>query len=263
MREMKKAASRRALDFVQSGMKLGIGTGSTAEEFIRLLSMRVAEGLDIVGVPTSKRSADLCQELHVPLTTLELCPRLDLVIDGADEIAPDLSLIKGGGGALLYEKIVAQAAQEMLVIADETKLVTTLGAFPLPVEVNIFGAAATLKRIENSLQQLEHFPKSVKRFSDKKCGENKDLEQLGEPSETKTALGFEGQIKQRMVADKPFVTDGGHYIFDLCLQKIANPQALSTALLNIAGVVEHGLFLGLASKAILATTSGEIRLIEN
>jgi len=226
---MKKAAAARALDFIQSGMKLGIGTGSTAEEFIRLLSRRVAQGLDIVGVPTSTRSRDLCQELHVPLTTLDACPQLDLVVDGADEIGSDLSLIKGGGGALLYEKIVAQAAQEMLVIADETKLVATLGAFPLPVEVNIFGAAATRKAIENSLHQLD----------------------------------IEGKIRQRMVADKPFVTDGGHYIFDLFLQKITTPQALSTALLNIAGVVEHGLFLGLASKAIIASETEEIRLIEN
>jgi len=192
-----------------------------------LLAARVAQGLDIVGVATSKRSADLCTALHVPLTTLEECPQLDLVIDGADEIDPDLNLIKGGGGALLYEKIVAQAAREMLVIADESKLVPTLGKFPLPVEVNIFGLTATLKKIEALLTQQ----------------------------------GLPPQMRLRMAADKPFVTDGGHYIVDLSLQKITDPQALSTALLAIAGVVEHGLFLKMASKVIIASPTDTLKIL--
>jgi len=227
MREMKIAAAARAVDFVRPGMKLGIGTGSTAEEFIRLLAERVAQGLDIIGVATSKRSEVLCEELHIPLASLEQCSCLDLVIDGADEIGSDLSLIKGGGGALLYEKIVAQAADEMLVIADESKLVEHLGAFPLAVEINIFGALATLKAIERVLQQL----------------------------------GLEGQIHPRKLLDKNFVTDGGHYIVDLTLGTIPDPHALSAGLLNIAGVVEHGLFLGMAATAVIATPSGEIKII--
>jgi len=228
MREMKMAAAARALDFVRSGMRLGIGTGSTAEEFIRLLAVRVQQGLDVVGVATSSRSQDLCKQLHVPLATLEECPKLDLVVDGADEIDPDLNLIKGGGGALLYEKIVAQAAGEMLVIADESKLVTQLGAFLLPVEVNPFGMAATCLAIEENLGKL----------------------------------GLCGEIRQRMVADKAFITDGGHYIVDLDLKKIADPHSLSAALLNIAGVVEHGLFLSMASYAIIATSKGEIQILK-
>ena len=140
---LKKLAGQAALDFVQDGMKLGIGTGSTAEAFIRVLGEKVADGLQIIGVPTSERTRALCEELNIPLTTLDDTPQLDLTIDGADEIDPSLSLIKGGGGALLREKIVAAASDDMLVIADESKLVDPLGAFLLPIEVNPFGLAAT------------------------------------------------------------------------------------------------------------------------
>src|SRR5690606_13136004 len=142
-RQLKIEAARVALEHVEDGMRLGIGTGSTAEEFVRLLAVKVQEGLSIIGVPTSERTAALCRELGVPLSTLEETPELDLTIDGADEIDPQLGLIKGGGGALLREKIVAAASEKMLVIADASKLVDTLGKFPLPIEVNPFGLRAT------------------------------------------------------------------------------------------------------------------------
>ncbi|TIV43847.1 MAG: ribose-5-phosphate isomerase RpiA, partial [Mesorhizobium sp.] len=138
-RQLKVEAARAALAHVGDGMRLGIGTGTTADEFVRLLAEKVATGLKIIGVPTSERTAALCRELGVPLSTLEDTPELDLTIDGADEIDPDLTLIKGGGGALLREKIVAAASGRMIVIADKSKLVGTLGRFPLPIEVNQFG----------------------------------------------------------------------------------------------------------------------------
>ena len=137
-RELKIKAAEAALEHVENGMRLGIGTGSTAEEFIRLLADKVAHGLRVVGVPTSERTARLCPELGVPLATLEEVPELDLTIDGADEIDSRLTLIKGGGGALLREKIVAYASKSMIVIADRSKIVETLGKFPLPIEVNPF-----------------------------------------------------------------------------------------------------------------------------
>jgi ribose 5-phosphate isomerase A len=142
-REMKIKAAAAALDYVEDGMRLGIGTGSTAEEFVRLLAEKVASGFRVEGVPTSERTARLCLELGVPLKSLEDLPELDLTIDGADEVDPQLRLIKGGGGALLREKIVACASARMIVIADETKVVETLGAFKLPIEVNSFGLGAT------------------------------------------------------------------------------------------------------------------------
>ena len=140
---LKIEAARAALAHVEDGMRLGIGTGSTAEEFVRLLAEKVGAGLTIIGVPTSERTAALCLELGVTLSTLDETPELDLTIDGADEIDPELSLIKGGGGALLREKIVAAASTRMIVIADESKLVEVLGRFPLPIEVNRFGLQAT------------------------------------------------------------------------------------------------------------------------
>ena len=140
---LKVEAARAALGHVGSGMRLGIGTGSTAEEFVRLLAERVEGGLKVIGVPTSERTAALCLKLGVPLSSLDETPELDLTIDGADEVDADLSLIKGGGGALLREKIVAAASQRMIVIADRSKLVATLGRFPLPIEVNRFGLKAT------------------------------------------------------------------------------------------------------------------------
>ena len=221
-RTLKIEAARAALAHVEDGMKLGIGTGSTAEEFVRLLGERVAGGLDIVGVPTSERTAALCDELGVELATLDEIPELDLVIDGADEIDPELSLIKGGGGALLREKIVAAASRRMIVIADKSKVVAQLGAFPLPIEVNRFGLKAT------------------------------DLA-IGKACDS---LGLNCERRLRMTGNKPFVTDGGHLIIDASFGRIRDARALSKALHAIPGVVEHGLFLGLADLAIIAAESG-------
>lgn len=221
-RALKIEAARVALSHVEPGMKLGIGTGSTAEEFVRLLAVRVSDGLDIVGVPTSERTAQLCRDLGVPLATLDEEPVLDLTIDGADEIGPGLSLVKGGGGALLREKIVAFASKRMIVIADASKIVETLGAFALPIEVNPFGLRATQIAIEKTASQL----------------------------------GLSGNIALRQHAGERFVTDGGHLILDASFGRIPDPKALSDALYAVPGVVEHGLFLDLADLAVVAEADG-------
>ncbi|MDQ6434946.1 ribose-5-phosphate isomerase RpiA [Mesorhizobium sp. LHD-90] len=221
-RALKIEAARTALTHVESGMRLGIGSGSTAEEFVRLLAERVAGGLAIIGVPTSERTAKLCRETGVPLTTLDETPELDLTIDGADEFDPGLVLIKGGGGALLREKIVAAASKRMIVIADDSKQVDTLGRFPLPIEVNPFGLRAT--------------EIAIRRVAD--------------------SLALSGPITLRMTKDAPFVTDGGHFILDASFGRIPDPRALSTGLHSVPGVVEHGLFIGLAQMAVVAGTDG-------
>jgi len=218
----KQIAGEAALDFVSDGMKLGIGTGSTAEAFIHALAVRVKDGLDIIGVPTSEQTRRLCEELGVPLTTLDETPRLDLTIDGADEIDGSLALIKGGGGALLREKIVAAASDDMVVIADDSKLVDVLGQFPLPIEVNVFGLNATTEMIRQKAALMD----------------------------------LDGAIVLRSKANgETFVTDGGHYILDASFGRIVDPEALSAVLNSIPGVVEHGLFTGLASRAIVADNS--------
>ncbi len=221
-RQLKIDAAREALTYVQDGMKLGIGTGSTAEEFVRLLAERVSGGLSVIGVPTSERTAALCRELGVALSTLDETPHLDLTIDGADEIDPELVLVKGGGGALLREKIVAAASDRMVVIADASKLVETVGRFPLPIEVNPFGLRATDLAIRAAASDLV----------------------------------LEGPIELRMTNGTPFVTDGGHFILDASFGRIPDTRALSTALHAIPGVVEHGLFIGLADVAIVADVGG-------
>jgi len=221
-KSLKIAAARQALSHVSDGMKLGIGTGSTAEEFVRLLAESVADGLQVTGVPTSERTARLCMELGVKLATLEELPELDLTVDGADELDGALNLIKGGGGALLREKIVAAASKRMIVIADQSKMVETLGAFALPIEVNRFGLGATQIAIERAASRL----------------------------------GLAGDVVQRTAGNEPFVTDGGHFILDASFGRIPDPRALSTALHEVPGVVEHGLFLGLANLAIVAGDEG-------
>lgn len=227
-RQLKIEAAREALTHVEDGMRLGIGTGSTAEEFVRLLAVRVGEGLSVVGVPTSERTAALCRDLGVALTTLDETPQLDLTIDGADEIDAELSLIKGAGGALLREKIVAAASARMLVIADASKLVETLGGrYPLPIEVNPFGLRATEIAIARA------------------AGE----------------LGLDGPLTLRMTNGAPFVTDGGHFIVDASFGRIPDARALSCALHAIPGVVEHGLFLGLADAAVVADAAGGVRTV--
>ncbi len=225
-RELKIEAARAAIPFVKDGMKLGIGTGSTADEFVRLLAERILEGLKIVGVTTSVKTQKLCDELAVPTSNLEEIPELDLVIDGADEVDFKLDLIKGGGGALLREKIVAHAAEKMIVIADDSKLVDVLGNFPLPIEVNLFGLEATRNAIKKAT----------------------------------ACLGLEGTLELRKDGNKPFVTDGGHYILDASFGRILDAQSLSNALLNVPGVVEHGLFLGYAKTVFLAGSQGVRRL---
>jgi ribose 5-phosphate isomerase A len=225
---LKRQAAARALDYVRPGMRLGLGTGSTARHFVELLGERVRAGLDVIGVPTSEATEADARRVGVPLTTLEETPRLDLTVDGADEVGPDLALIKGGGGALLREKIVASASAHMVVIADESKLVRTLGAFPLPIEIVPFGMGATALAIGEA------------------------LERLGLPAKLNTRMRSDGHA---------FVTDGGHRIVDAHLGLIPDPHALAQALVAIPGVVEHGLFLRLAGTAIIAGPSG-IRVIE-
>ena len=224
----KRQAAARALEWVKPGMRLGLGTGSTAKHFVELLAERVRSGLDIVGVPTSESTRADAERLGVPLTTLDQTPALDLTVDGADEIAPDLSLIKGGGGALLREKIVAAASARMIVIADESKWVPVLGHFPLPIEVVSFGLAATRRAIEAAA----------------------------------AAAGCAGPTALRRTKDgHVFVTDSGHWILDAKLGRIADPKALADRLSTVPGVVEHGLFVGLAQAAILAGPAG-IRVVE-
>jgi ribose 5-phosphate isomerase A len=225
---LKRQAAARALEWVRPGMRLGLGTGSTARHFVDLLGDKVKAGLDVIGVPTSEATRDQAQKCGIRLSTLEETPDLDLTIDGADEIGPDLSLIKGGGGALLREKIVASASASMIVIADESKWVPTLGRFPLPVEIVPFGVAVTRAAVE------------------KACGLPRGSDRLT------VRRGKDGH---------PFVTDGGHFILDAALERIADPQSLAVALTSIPGVVEHGLFIGLAKAAILAGPAG-IRVVE-
>lgn len=224
----KRQAAARALDWVKPGMRLGLGTGSTARHFVELLAERVRAGLDVVGVPTSEATRAQAESLGVPLTTLDATPALDLTVDGADEVAPDLSLIKGGGGALLREKIVAAASARMIVIADEAKWVPVLGRFRLPVEVVPFGLAATQKAVEAAA----------------------------------VASGAPGPAQLRRNKDGlAFVTDGGHWILDVASGRITDPKSLADRLCAIPGVVEHGLFIGLARAAILAGPAG-VRVVE-
>ncbi|MGX5775068.1 ribose-5-phosphate isomerase RpiA [Methylorubrum zatmanii] len=222
--DLKRAAAARAVTLVEDGMRLGIGTGSTAAAFVALLGERVRAGLDVVGVPTSEATRVACEREGIRLATLEEMPELDLTIDGADEVDGDLRLIKGGGAALLREKIVAVASARMVVIADASKRVETLGAFPLPVEVNLFGIGATTRAVEKALAEA----------------------------------GCTGEVVRRHdVSGRPVLTDGGHAILDLRLGRIPDPEALSARLWAVPGVVEHGLFLGIADAAILAEAAGD------
>lgn len=216
-------AAARALQYVKSGMKLGLGTGSTAAHFVDLLAEKVKGGLKVVGVPTSEATRAQAERLGVPLTTLDEEPRLDLTVDGADEFDPALNLIKGGGGALLREKIVAAASAEMIVVADESKRVERLGRFPLPIEVVDFGLRATVLAVEAAVR----------------------------------AAGCTGSLKLRHRADgHVFVTDQKHLILDAALGVIPDARLLAQVLAEVPGVVEHGLFIGLARRVILAGNGG-------
>ncbi len=228
MDDLKRQAAARALEHVRDGMKLGLGTGSTAKHFVELLGERVRAGLRVIGVPTSEATRADAVRCGIPLTTLDEIDRLDLTVDGADEIDPSLNVIKGGGGALLREKIVATASDRMIVIADDSKWVEVLGRFPLPVEVIPFGLAATLRAIGNAFAESGNSGQMVVRN------------------------GKQGHV---------FVTDGGHWIVDAHLGRIIDAPRLSGLLNSIPGVVEHGLFIGLASTAMLASPQ-EIRVVE-
>ncbi|MDB5558872.1 MAG: ribose-5-phosphate isomerase [Enterovirga sp.] len=225
--QAKQLAAERACDLVQSGMRLGLGTGSTAALFVAELGRR---RLDIIGVPTSEATRAQAEALGIRLATLEEQPELDLTIDGADEIDPELSLIKGGGGALLREKLVAAASRRMVVIADHSKRVERLGRFPLPVEVVPFGLETTRRRIQGCLRQLE----------------------------------LSGEIRLRAgPGGQPFMTDGGHAILDLSLGEIPDPHGLAAVLKSTLGVVEHGLFVAMASRALIGSPEGVIEIASN
>jgi ribose 5-phosphate isomerase A len=204
-------------------MTLGLGSGSTAARFVDLLGAKVKQGLQVRCVPTSEATRAQAERLGIPLITLDQQPFVDLTVDGADELDEELRLIKGGGGALLIEKIVATASGRMVVIADRSKRVPALGAFPLPVEVVRFGLAAT----RNMIDVLA------------------------------AAAGCSGELKQRMKSDgEPFVTDSGNFILDCHFGRIDEPEALDEALKLVPGVVENGLFLGIADMAIIAGPDG-------
>jgi len=227
MEALKRQAAARALEEVRDGMTLGLGTGSTARHFVDLLGEKVRAGLRIVGVPTSEATRAQAAQCGIALTTLDDIDRLDLTVDGADEVDHALNLIKGGGGALLREKIVAAASDRMIVIADDSKWVEALGRFPLPVEVIPFGLAATRRAMAKAFAQ---------------CGVS---------GEMVLRKGKDGHV---------FVTDGGHWIVDAHLGRIGDVPCLAGRLSAIPGVVEHGLFTDMADTVILAGGQG-IRVV--
>ena len=208
----KLLAATRAVDFIQDGMAVGLGTGTTATLFIRQLALRVAEGLHVRCVASSQASNDLAASLSIPMTTFAATPELDLAVDGADEVAPGLALIKGGGGALLREKIVISAARRFLVVVDSSKVVERLGQFPLPVEV-----------IQMALPLVQH---------------------------KLTALGIRPSLRAS-ASGSPYLTDEGNYILDCTCNEIEQPEELAASIRAIVGVVEHGLFLGMATEALI------------
>lgn len=221
--DLKRMAAAAALAELEPGMRVGLGTGSTARHFVDLLGDRVRDGFECVGVPTSEATAAQARGLGIPLTTLEETPVLDLTVDGADEIGPGLALIKGAGGALLREKIVAASSRRMIVIADASKVVDALGRFPLSIEVNRFGLRSTQRMVEA----------------------------------VAAAHGATGSVVLRLATSgEPLVTDGGHLILDALFGRISDPEALSTDLHKVPGVVEHGLFLALCTRAYVAGPNG-------
>ena len=219
----KRLAAARAADLVRPGMRLGLGTGSTARHFVDLVGVRVRSGMNVLCVPTSEATRMQAESLGIPLTTLDETPELDLTVDGADEFDPALNLIKGGGGALLREKIVAAASTRMIVITDRSKQVDRLGRFPLPVEVVPFGLEATRRLVARVASEA----------------------------------GCTGALRLRHdAAGHVFVTDGGHYILDCAFGVIPDVPGLAAGLATVPGVVEHGLFIGLAKAIIVADAAG-------
>jgi len=217
----KQAAARAAVQLVESGSVVGLGSGSTATFAIQFLAERVHGGLKIVGIPTSQNTKHLAEQLGIPLTTLEENPNIDVDIDGADEIDPHLNLIKGGGGALLREKVIASASRRFIVVAESVKLVPHLGKFPLPVEVIPFAEPLIQRRIE--------------------------------------VLGAQVLLRKYAYGN-PYVTDEGHHILDCSFGEISDPPALNAKLHEIPGVVEHGLFIGLAEMAFVGKDGGVVQV---
>jgi ribose 5-phosphate isomerase A len=218
----KAVAARKSLEYVKDGMVVGLGSGSTATFAIQFLGEMVRDGLKIRGIPTSRASGDLARSLGIPLTSFDEVSYTDVTIDGADEVAPGLALTKGGGGALLHEKIVAAASHRLVIVADEHKIVERLGRFPLPVEVIPFAAGPVRKKLED--------------------------------------IGAHPML--RIAKDgSAYITDEGNYIFDCHYGEILDPPAVAQTIKSMTGVVEHGLFLGLASVAIVAGPNGA-RVIE-
>ncbi|TLS37954.1 ribose-5-phosphate isomerase RpiA [Pseudalkalibacillus caeni] len=215
--EPKKLAGEKAVDYIENNMVIGLGTGSTVYWTIRHLALRVKAGLHIKAIPTSMSTARLAEQLGIPLASFTEIDRLDLTIDGADEVSPDLNLIKGGGGALLREKIVAYASERLIIVADSSKQVASLGKFPLPVEITPFGWENTCKQV--------------------------------------MLLGCES-LTLREKDERPFVTDNGNYIADCKFGRIDSPDLLEKSLNAIPGVVENGLFVNMADQVIIGTEKG-------
>jgi ribose 5-phosphate isomerase A len=215
--DAKQLAARRALDFIEEGMVVGLGSGSTATFFIKLLGERVQRGLKVRGIASSKASAVLAESLSIPIIDFRQCGEIDVDVDGADEVAPGLALIKGGGGALLREKIVASASRRFVVVADSSKVVNHLGRFPLPVEVIPMASPLVARKL--------------------------------------AALGVQPAVR-RLQNGSEYVTDQGNFILDCACSKIDDPERLAASIGGIVGVVEHGLFLNMADVALIAGDSG-------
>lgn len=229
----KMQAAAAALEYVEDGMILGLGTGSTASHFVRMLGDRVREGLSVGGVATSEATRRLAQQVGVPILDVEQADRIDLTVDGADEIDPDFNLIKGGGGALLREKIIAHASDLYVVIADAGKWVDRLGRFPLPVEVTPFGFTITAKKVFDALRETGCATAEV------------NLREAGAPG-------------------RPFMSDGGNYILDCSCGAIPDPAATAAALNAVPGVVENGLFLAFPRtvRTVILGGGDGVRVIE-
>ena len=225
--EKKILAAQKAFEYVEDGMKLGLGTGSTADEFTKILSDNVKNGLDVICVPTSENTKDLAESLNIPLASLENLNFLDLTVDGADEVDDDLSLLKGGGGALLREKIIAFNSKKMIVIADDTKKVSKLGEFRLPIELINFEHKITINRV---LEKLEN-------------------------------IGYPGTAELRVINGNPFTTDSENLIYDLSIGLIEEPAIIDNLLNSIPGVVENGLFVDMANIVIIGEQNG-VKIIE-
>lgn len=218
---MKKMAGEKAVEYVEDGMILGLGTGSTVEYTLRKLGELVKDGLKIKGIPTSMHTGKIAKECNIPLTTLEENPEIDLTIDGADEVDSELNLIKGGGGALTREKIIAYHSKKEIIVIDETKIVKALGAaFPLPVEVVKYGWTSTKKTLEE----------------------------------------FGCTAELRKIINDPYLTDNSNYILDCGFERIEEPEQIEKDINNIPGVVENGLFIGLVDEIIVGSKQGIVTL---